>query len=253
LFDGPQVAAPGAVPPAAPDARPADARMLDANLRFGALPGTAEEAAALAKVLPDARVYTGAAATEEVLKQLRAPSILHIATHGFFLQSSASDPGGTRGLTAAAPAAAAPGNRQDALVLSGLALAGANQRSSGGGEDGILTALEATGLDLWGTRMVVLSACETGVGDARNGEGVYGLRRALVLAGADSQVMSLWQVSDTATKDLMIAYYQRLRANEGRADGLRNVQLAILRDPTRAHPFYWASFIPSGDWRELFD
>ena len=101
--------------------------------------------------------------------------------------------------------------------------------------------------------MVVLSACETGVGDARNGEGVYGLRRALVLAGSESQVMSLWQVSDSATRDLMIAFYQRLRSGEGRADALRNVQLALLRRRDRAHPFYWASFIQSGDWRKVFD
>jgi CHAT domain-containing protein len=102
--------------------------------------------------------------------------------------------------------------------------------------------------------MVVLSACETGVGDARNGEGVYGLRRALVLAGSQSQVMSLWQVADTATRDLMIAYYQRLRRGEGRAEALRNVQRAFVRDgSSQNHPFYWAGFIQSGDWRPAFN
>ena len=102
--------------------------------------------------------------------------------------------------------------------------------------------------------MVVLSACDTGVGDARNGEGVYGLRRALVLAGSESQVMSLWQVSDTATTDLMIDYYRRLRAGEGRAQALRNVQRSFLQvGSKRSHPYYWASFIQSGDWRKAFD
>jgi CHAT domain-containing protein len=139
-------------------------------------------------------------------------------------------------------------------VLSGLALAGVNQRASGNNEDGLLTALEVAGLDLWGTRLVVLSACETGVGDVRNGEGVYGLRRALVLAGSESQMMSLWQVSDVATRDLMIAYYQRLREREGRAEALRKVQLAMMHGQRQyAHPFFWASFIQSGDWRPAFD
>ena len=101
--------------------------------------------------------------------------------------------------------------------------------------------------------MVVLSACETGLGDARHGEGVYGLRRALVLAGAESQVVSLWKVSDSATRDLMVAYYQRLRSGEGRADSLRDVQLAMLRSRNRSHPFYWAGFIQSGDWRPMFE
>ena len=226
------------------------------RLRFEPLPGTAVEAAALAKVLTDARVFTGASATEALLKQANAPSILHIATHGFFLRppdtaNAAAD--ATRGLSIV-PAPSATGNRQDALVQSGLALAGVNQRSSGDGQDGILTALEAAGLDLWGTRMVVLSACETGLGDARNGEGVYGLRRALVLAGSESQVMSLWQVSDTATTDLMIDYYRRLRAGEGRAEALRNVQRGFLQGGSRrSHPYYWASFIQSGDWRKAFD
>ena len=182
--------------------QPVNAVDAQQRLRFDPLPGTAAEAAALSKVLPEARVYTGANATEILLKEMRAPSILHIATHGFFLRpTGAQTTGGTRGLSIV-PAPTSSGNRQDALVLSGLALAGANQRTGGSDQDGILTALEATGLNLWGTRMVVLSACETGVGDARNGEGVYGLRRALVLAGSESQVMSLWQVSDTATTDL---------------------------------------------------
>jgi CHAT domain-containing protein len=239
------VSAPGQ-PPNAVDAQQ--------RLRFDPLPGTATEAAALSKVLPEARVYTGANATESLLKEMRPPSILHIATHGFFLRSAgAQTAGGTRGLSIV-PAPTASGSRQDALVLSGLALAGANQRAGGSDQDGILTALEATGLDLWGTRMVVLSACETGVGDARNGEGVYGLRRALVLAGSESQVMSLWQVSDTATTDLMIDYYRRLRAGEGRAEALRNVQRSFLQGGSnRSHPYYWASFIQSGDWRKAFD
>jgi CHAT domain-containing protein/Tfp pilus assembly protein PilF len=230
---------------------PADRNAQMQTLRFGVLPGTAQEATTIARLLRNARVYTGAGATETVLKQVNAPAILHIATHGFFLRGAASGATDTRGLKVASDTRPA-GNPEDALLLSGLALAGANQRSSDG-EDGILTALEASGLNLWGTRMVVLSACETGVGDARNGQGVYGLRRALTLAGAESQVMSLWQVSDTATRDLMIAYYQRLLSGEARADALRNVQLAFLKERARAHPFYWASFIQSGDWRRLFN
>ena len=222
-------------------------------MEFEPLPGTGEEAAALAKVLPNARVYTGAEATEVLLKQLRAPSILHIATHGFFLRQPSAGTSSLDGSASVAAAKSQATTREDSLVLSGLALAGANRRSSGGGQDGILTALEATGLDLWGTRMVVLSACDTGIGDTRDGEGVYGLRRALVLAGSESQVMSLWQVSDEATRDLMIAYYRRLRAGEGRADAMRNVQLSLLRaQRQQAHPFFWASFIQSGDWRKAF-
>ena len=129
------------------------------------------------------------------------------------------------------------------LLRSGLALAGANARGS---TEGVLTALEASGLDLFGTKLVVLSACETGVGEAQS-DGVYGLRRALVMAGAETEVMSLWKVADQPTRDLMAAYYRRLEVGEGRGEALRQVQLAMLRDPKTSHPFYWASFIVSGD------
>jgi CHAT domain-containing protein len=232
-----------------------DARALAQVLRFTPLPGTGLEATALQAVLPGARVYTGVDATEAQLKRVRGPSILHIATHGFFLRTATRPATTSRPYSIIAPqSAAAASEREEALVRSGLALAGANQRSSGAGEDGLLTALEVTGLDLWGTRMVVLSACETGVGEPKVGEGVFGLRRALVLAGSESQVISLWRVPDVATRDLMVAYYQRLRAREGRADALRQVQLAMLHgERTRVHPFYWAGFIESGDWRPAFD
>ena len=127
-------------------------------------------------------------------------------------------------------------------------MAGANARLSGDGEDGLLTAVEATGLNLWGTRLVVLSACDTGVGEVKTGEGVYGLRRALVLAGAETTMVSLWPVSDAGTRDLMIAFYKVLLRGTGRGEALRNAQLGMLRGRRYRHPYYWASFIQSGAW-----
>ena len=98
---------------------------------------------------------------------------------------------------------------------------------------------------------MVLSACETGVGEVQNGEGVYGLRRALVLAGAQTQLASLWKVADTATKDLMVDYYQRLLKGEGRSGALRASQKAMIASQDRWHPFYWAAFVPIGNWAPL--
>ncbi|MFN2493166.1 MAG: CHAT domain-containing protein [Pyrinomonadaceae bacterium] len=137
-------------------------------------------------------------------------------------------------------------------MRSGLAFAGANNRRNIATDDnGILTAYEAAGLDLWGTKLVVLSACDTGVGEVKVGEGVYGLRRAIVIAGAEGQITSLWQVDDAATRDLMVDYYTRLQKGEGRGEALRNGQLSMLKSPNRNHPYYWASFIQLGDWRPL--
>ena len=222
---------------------------------FPPLPGTAGEAQALKAAMPEARLLTDTQATEGAIKQLVEPRILHVATHGFFLVNQAETSPEGRDSRILEMVHNRPrgnvGRIDNPLLRSGLALAGANQRQGGGDEDGILTALEATGLDLWGTRLVVLSACETGLGDVRNGDGVYGLRRALVLAGAESQVMSLWQVNDIATRDLMAEYYRRLKSGEGRAEALRQVQLGMIRSGKRSHPFFWASFIPIGNWRNL--
>ncbi len=204
------------------------------DLYFARLAGTAVEGRSVQSIFPGS-LLTGADASEEALKRATAPSILHIATHGFFLYS---DENGSL-----QPAKSG----ENPLLRSGLAFAGANQRK-GGDEDGILTALEASGLNLWGTKLVVLSACDTGAGVATGGEGVYGLRRAFILAGAESIVMSLWPVSDLATRELMSGYYENLRDGLGRAEALRRVQLEMIKRASRRHPFYWASFIPTGDW-----
>jgi CHAT domain-containing protein len=137
------------------------------------------------------------------------------------------------------------------LLRAGIALAGANQSKSSD-NDGVLTALETAGLDLLGTKLVVLSACDMGVGDLKNGASVQGLRRALILAGSESQVMSLWPVSDESTRDMMISYYKALQLGEGRSEGLRRAQLRALRErKDLRHPFYWATFIQSGEWANL--
>jgi CHAT domain-containing protein len=224
-------------------------------MRFGPLPGTAGEARLLKQLfkLDDAHVITGNAASEARIKKLQGPRMLHIATHGFFLHDQLvprQNTLSTRGLVESAGIEGVPqAVGENALLRSGLALAGANTRASAEGEDGILTAAEAAQLDLQGTQLVVLSACETGSGDVLNGEGVYGLRRALVLAGAQSQLVSLWKVHDEATEKLMGEYYQRLAKGEGRAQALRSAQQVMQNHPATAHPFYWAAFVPIGDWR----
>ncbi|MBV8858359.1 MAG: CHAT domain-containing protein [Acidobacteria bacterium] len=231
-----------------PNARRAgvtDARSLS-ELYFAPLGGTAEEADAIRKFFPDANLLTGEGATKSALKQAVAPRILHIATHGFFLQTP-----GDVGTTSAARTVALTAENENPLLRSGLALAGANRRGGASGDDGILTALEASGLNLWGTKLVVLSACDTGLGEVHNGEGVYGLRRALVLAGAETLLMSLWPVSDYSTRTLMTSYYRNLKQGLGRGEALRQVQLDMLKRNPQLHPFYWANFIQSGEWANL--
>jgi CHAT domain-containing protein len=254
---------------AGPDYGPLPSHPVPGTVSFLPLPGARAEAADLRRYFSTAPV-TGKQATKEALAAFVGPTILHVATHGFY----ARDPGTTRasgsgGPSAPSPAASAPrasrgmhveidgamsslfpppssSDPAEGLDRSGLAMADANQ-----GAQGIATAREIAGFDLWGTQLVVLSACETGVGAVPSGDGVYGMRRALVLAGAESQVVSLWNVSDSSARALMRDYYGELSRGTGRAEALRQAKLHLLHQPRYAHPYYWAAFIPAGDWRPL--
>ncbi|MDM0112282.1 CHAT domain-containing protein [Variovorax sp. J22R133] len=199
-------------------------------MRFDPLPGTDAEAQGLRTLLSGAKLLTGEAATESAIKQVKGPRVLHIATHGFFLND----------LQAGSTVVENP------MLRSGLVFSGVNRLHSAA-DDGVLTAMEAAALDLVGTQLVVLSACETGLGEVRNGEGVFGLRRGFAIAGAQTLVMSLWKVDDQSTKDLMLAYYQRLARGEGRAEALRQAQLELMKRAEYSHPFFWASFIATGE------
>jgi CHAT domain-containing protein/Tfp pilus assembly protein PilF len=224
------------------------------GMRFDRLPGTAEEARTIAKLLRGSEVRMGADATEGAVKAAQGPAVLHIASHGFFFNPASLQAGAgadARGVTPIGGGAAPEAALQYPLLRSGIALAGANQRRGGGSEDGLLLAIEAASLDLDGTRLVVLSACETGVGDVKSGDGVHGLRRALSMAGAETVAMSLWPVSDEATTDLMVGFYERLLAGRGRAASLRDVQLEMSKRGRRTHPFYWAGFVVAGKWTAL--
>lgn len=213
--------------------------------------GTKVEARMIQTEFPDAEVKLGPAAGKMALEAVERPELLHIATHGYFM-------GGGNALVAVADNQRAlakddeqPINidqikRENPFLRSVLFFADANRS-----EQGTMTALEVAQLNLWGTKLVALSACDTGVGEVKNGDGVYGLRRALVLAGSEAQMISLWAVSDSGTQELMSEYYKRLKAGEGRSEALRNVQLKMLKNPRRRHPFYWAPFIQSGEWKPL--
>jgi CHAT domain-containing protein len=192
---------------------------------------------------------TGESATEKAFKE-GAPgrAVLHLATHGFFLAGRCGPAAGAE--EASLPAATSP------LLLSGLALSGANERDAAGseGEDGILTAEEIAALRLAGVSWAVLSGCDTGVGEVTAGEGVLGLRRAFHVAGAGAVIMSLWPVSDEATRQWMRALYEsRLGRGLATAEAVHEANLSVLRDRREkgrsTHPFYWAGFVAEGDWR----
>lgn len=240
--------------------------------RLVALPrlaGAQKEALAIARFL-SVQPLLGAAATETVIRDARAPWLLHIASHGLFLhdQAAPTDPqGSARGLdwlqqgqrkllAGVSPNRPLPalsvGSGQGALSRSALVLAGAakGQSAASAAHDGLLTAEESRSLDLLGTQLVVLSACETGQGDLSVGQGVFGLRRAFLVAGAETLVTSLWQVNDEATGKLMRIYYRRLlRQKQGR---LRAMQEAMkdMRKQFR-HPYYWAPFLVIGNDKPL--
>lgn len=206
------------------------------------LPETRTEVQAIHKISTKHKIKTivllGDEATEMAVKRLEEPKVLHIATHGFFLT-----PEELKVSDIKIPIQASTYERQ--LLRSGLLLAGAQiaiDEEKRGTNDGILTALEVSGMDLENTDVTVLSACETGLGDIVNGEGVLGLSRAFLQAGSKSLIMSLWEVSDTATRDMMIAFYTNyLIHGFPKEKALHQAQLEIME--THEHPYFWGSFV----------
>ena len=225
---------------------------LDRGMRFRPLKNTRQEGKSVASML-GVEPWLGPDVVEGRLKKVESPWILHIATHGFFLGNQPERKGAA---SAQGELVLDDGDRlsglgmENPMLRSGLALAGANVWLAGGvvpveAEDGLLTAEDVSSLRLSATELVVLSACETGLGDVRAGEGVFGLRRAFGLAGARSLVMSLWKVPDAETKELMLEFYRLLLAGAGVAAALRRAQLAMKA----IHPaaYYWGAFICQGE------
>ncbi|MBF0445117.1 MAG: CHAT domain-containing protein, partial [Magnetococcales bacterium] len=197
------------------------------------------------------QIFINMDAQEVVVQSVKnPPEILHIATHGFFLKPD--DSLRKRLLKLARGAALQmPPPGDNPLLRSGLAFAGINGNAQFLGEidtdnDGVLTALEVLALDLSGTQLAVLSACETGLGEIHEGEGVYGLRRSFQEAGVESVIASLWEVSDAGTQALMTGLYGRL--NEGKTPhvALREARIEMMDSGQWSYPYVWSAFMLVG-------
>jgi|GEM_PF-316186 len=210
------------------------------------LPGTKTEVEEISDMLTEhqwtTRTYLGEEAREEMIKSAKEPRVLHIASHGYFMTDLSES-----GNLSRAYGTHSQNISANPLLRAGLLLAGAEHSilrknaSNWKVEDGILTAYEAMNLRLNGTEMVVLSACETGLGDIKNGEGVYGLQRSFLIAGAQSVLMSLWNVNDNSTAELMTIFYQNWLSGQSKHQALRNAQLAVKKQ--RADPYFWGGFV----------
>lgn len=226
------------------------------------LPGSQREAEQIGRLL-GVTPRIGTAATEDLLRSQHAPQILHLATHGLVMDVVGSPAGARSSLLVPAPTVEAEEKQASAFMWqpgaagsmnrSALVLAGVLNGHRGTGlpsaADGLLTADEVRSLNLEGTQLVVLSACDTGRGEVRAGQGVYGLRRAFLIAGAETLVTSLWRIHDEATGELMTTYYRKLLDKQKPGDrlGAMTEAMAELRSrPGRSHPYYWAPFLVIG-------
>lgn len=213
------------------------------------LPGTAAEVTAIDRLLRQSgwqtTLYTGDRALKASVQSVHGPRVVHIATHGFFLVDHPAPDNSGRAVRLRSAS-------DDPMLHSGLFFAGANRTRSGvalpaGADNGVLTAYEASQLNLQGTELVVLSACETGVGEQGNSEGVFGLRRALQEAGAQAVMMSLWSVPDQETQELMALFYAKWLGGLDKPEALRQAQLAerevVRKRYGKDLPFYWGAFV----------
>ena len=211
-----------------PQSRSIDLR----TLNWSPLPGTSKEGKEVAKLI-NARLLTQNKATVIAVQKEVSPKILHIASHAYYM------PNQTDG--------------ENPLLRSGIVLAGANQPDLNPYDDGYLTALEVTKLDLKGTELVVISGCESGKGDLQSGEGVYGLKRAFSVAGAKSTLLSLWKVDDVGTAFFMESFFEKILSGKSRSEALIDTQEEFKNHsiPGFRHPGIWAAFQLSGDWRRI--
>lgn len=219
--------------------------------KLSPLPGTEKEVKTIQTLLTQNAYNVNSVfaknATEESLKNVKSPYILHIATHGYFLENTVENVEDTRAFGIEPMKA-----YENPLLRSGLLLAGAdrtinemNTKENKDTDDGILNAYEAMILNLDNTDLVILSACQTGLGEIKNGEGVYGLQRSFQIAGASSIITSLWEVSDAGTQDLMSAFYKYWLQSGDKHDAFRKAQLEIKTK--YKYPFYWGAFVLVGE------
>lgn len=235
-------------------AGPSEAKQNESLSRYGftnlqELPGTRIEADSIRKILNaknwKVNEHLQGQATEDAIKKIQGPQVLHIATHGFFLKDvdeSASNVNGMQTQIA----------KDNPLLRSGLMLAGSaaiarDSMVDNTTEDGILTAYEAANLNLTQTDMVVLSACETGLGEVHIGQGVYGLQRAFMVAGAKSVIMSLWVVDDFATQELMSNFYREWLKDPSAGNRQKAFRTAQQKLKEKfPDPYYWGAFVMIG-------
>lgn len=222
------------------------------SIAFGFLQGTKDEVETISATLQTNRIkstlYTGINGNEETFKALsnQNVNVLHIATHGFFNPIEKEKPQDLDRMMLM--------DEQrfryspNPLLRSGLILAGGNrtwkgQEPQAGMEDGILTAQEISEMDLHQTELVVLSACETGLGDVNGGEGVFGLQRAFKLAGVKTIIMSLWKVDDKATAEMMQLFYSKWLDGMDKREAFRLAQQELKKKKNYSEPYYWAGFV----------
>lgn len=222
-----------------------------ARMHFDRLPDTKKEADAIEKILKD---FFGQevinrqdkSALEYVLFKSSSPKVLHLATHGYFLtqeETRESD---------RAPDMEPAGDQlhdtsvviENPMIRSGVVLAGVNTSLKEGKDEGMVTAEKVLSLNLKGTDLVVLSACQTGVGDVQSGEGVFGLKRAFILSGAKTLVMSLWSVPSQETVELMTSFYTLISRGQTNSRALREAKLAVMKQ--KPNPFFWGAFVLTG-------
>ena len=232
------------------------------RLTWEELPGTAKEGKAVSSLI-NGQLLTRQGATASEIQNTAARKVLHIASHAFYLPNQQDikenaiddtfdvNTRGRRSLNIKSL------SNENPLLRSGIALAGANQidknQTGPSSDDGYLTALEVTQLDWQGTELVVISACESGQGEIKAGEGVYGPKRAIAVSGARSSLLSLWKVDDMATAAFMKYFYQQMKDGMGRSEALSATQEYFRNHPIPAwqHPNFWAAFQLSGDWRPI--